>query len=193
MFSDHFYPKNKESISESRDFAEQTLTKNGVDAILPDPETICDLREFAKDTLLKNGTCDNFTPDTLSDSIFFNVFGPENTAVFMDNSSETGNFRKNNHNGETDHAIFFAKKLPNFYRAFFFVGPKKFQNFKFTKSKFYKKFKNESPNFSIRFGPVWSWTAHFRVHTNLGGRGHRFGIDLVRTHLFPKLNTVRLI
>ena len=27
IFSDHFYPKNKESISESRDFAEQTLTK----------------------------------------------------------------------------------------------------------------------------------------------------------------------
>jgi hypothetical protein len=81
------------------------------------------LRDFAAETLAKNGTDEHFTPDTLSDPIFSNVFEPENMAVFISDSSETGIFHKNNHNGETDHANFFAEKHTTFHRAFFLCGP----------------------------------------------------------------------
>ena len=39
-----------------RDFAVDTLSKNGGYKILKDPEINCELRDFAADTLLKHGT-----------------------------------------------------------------------------------------------------------------------------------------
>jgi hypothetical protein len=38
-----------------RDYADETLLKNGYDFISPDPENIYNLRDFAEDTLSKNG------------------------------------------------------------------------------------------------------------------------------------------
>ena len=43
----------KSDHSELRDFAEETLSKNGPDTIFKDPETICELKDFAADTLKK--------------------------------------------------------------------------------------------------------------------------------------------
>ena len=39
-------------------------------------------------------------------------------------------------------------------------------------------FKNKLSNFFVRFDKFWSWTDQSPDHTNLGGRGHRFGMTL---------------
>ena len=66
MFHDHFFrdikfedlsllvAPTKKNHSKSillRDFAEQTLPKNGADVIIPDPENFPELRDFAANTL----------------------------------------------------------------------------------------------------------------------------------------------
>ena len=62
------------------------------------------MRDFAAETLSKNGTHANYTMDTLSSLNLKNIYLPENMAVFVPDSSETGSF-KINYDGETDHAF----------------------------------------------------------------------------------------
>jgi hypothetical protein len=61
--------KNELEIVILKDFAAETLTKNGIDAISLDSETCCHLRDFAEDTLLKNGTDINLYVGTRSAGI----------------------------------------------------------------------------------------------------------------------------
>ena len=114
MFEKHFFPestsknlglnvvptiKNDGDSEILRDFAADTLLKNGTDinfhadtlsdAISNDPENNRELRDFAAETLLKNGTAEDLTKDTLRDSHFSNIFLPKNMAISAQQPSET--------------------------------------------------------------------------------------------------------
>jgi hypothetical protein len=180
MFAYHFFPESKrerwgltvEPASKNggeseilRDFAEKTLTKNGVDQILLDPETSCDLRDFAEETLTKNGTDANFTADTLSAPNLNIIFSPEKTAISVPEPSETGIFSIN-YDGETDHAFVNQdennfSKCSNFFAQFSYD---KFFNFNFFNLKFFYRFEQIFRN------------NHFNI--NLGERAHRFMMTL---------------
>ena len=69
--------KNGSKNFHMRDFAANTLPKNGIDTVLKEKKIICELRDFAAETLSKNGTDKNFRVDTL----FSPITEPENMAI----------------------------------------------------------------------------------------------------------------
>ena len=56
--------KDPENIYELRDFAADTLTKNVSDEILAHPDIVCETKDFAAENQAKNGTVANL-PDTV--------------------------------------------------------------------------------------------------------------------------------
>ena len=130
---DRFF-NDPENICELRDFAAETLEKNGTvanladavftdrDEILKTLEKISVLRDFAAETLQKNCIKSNSRVDTLISAIT----GPENRAIFEQKFHETiKNFR-------------FVAFLTSFLR----------KNFHFFKSKF-KKNLSDLTNFGL--------------------------------------------
>ena len=210
MFQGHFFPKsecenlglpvvpntkNELEIVILKDFAAETLRKNGIDAISLNSETCCHLRDFAEDTLLKNGTDINLyvgtrsagiltDPETIFESKDFaedtwqkngteanftldTLSAPnlKNKPYFCQYTSETGIF-ENQNNGETDHAFF---NLYNHNFMKFSIFAHFFNNYfsNFLRSKIFVQFYQK---FTQKFD--------FHVNINLGGRGHRFMMTL---------------
>ena len=188
-----------ENIYKLRDFAADTLTKNGVDEILSDPENIFDFRDFAADALLKNGNDTHFSLNTLSDQT---LKSPE--IIFELNDFAADTLEKNgteakfttdtlsdpnlNNNLLENMAIF----VPDVRETYLCIWNSKIESYDcplflkyFMKNKIFKFL--ISPNFDkysqniilfVRSDLFWSWTGLSHVISNLGGRGHRFNMTL---------------
>ena len=173
--------KDSEIICDLRDFAAETLSKNGTvenlpdrDTILKEIETIFDARDFAAETLKKNGTAANFTLDTLSDPKFINVILPDSKAVCVSKD----NFRVDTIispiSKPENKAIFNQLTLlnldqHNFIRFSNFFAP--FSYYKFSNLNYFKS------KFCVRFHQFLKYKFYFYIQ-NLGGRGHRFCMTL---------------
>ena len=109
-----------ESISELRDFAEQTLAKNGTDEdFTPDTLSVskindADMRDFAEETLVKNDTAANLKLDTLSAPIVNNIFLAEHMPVFED-ARESFLYITNQNNCPIFFSQFFKSKVFNYF------------------------------------------------------------------------------
>jgi hypothetical protein len=151
---------------------------------LKEIKTIFNLRDFAADTLAKNGTEANFISGTISDQNLNKNILPEITVVFapetylrvdtlnspnckpekvaiLTNKSHEIVFLFVKNKGLTKCAFFSSEKtnsfkFSNFHASFSFY---KFSNFNFLKSFFFVQFDQD-------------------VQRNLGGRGHRFSMTL---------------
>ena len=176
--------KNGSENIKMRDFAEETLPKNGCDKMILDPEIFCEMRDFAADTLAKNGTDQNFTPDTLSDPNLKKIILPEIEAVFLPDryfraDTLISPFFKPEKTAVFDH----AEKQPVSLISLFFA---KFDIKQFLKSKNFNNLKKTK--FYFQFHQFWPITGLSHVHKNLGGRGHRFSMTLEsRISRFRKL------
>jgi hypothetical protein len=189
-----------EIFCDTRDFAAETLKKNGTvanlakvsvdrDAILNDLENMCIMRDFAAETLPKNGIKDDFNADTLSDPNFKQIIKPETMAVFIIGadvrvdtlispfSEPDNNAIFNQITSGTD--ILKNKICGKTDHAFF--PPNKYHIFEW--SHFLLRFFCHiffNFNFLKFFNQFCQILTKFNssVNINLGGRGHRFMMTL---------------